>query len=103
MVGSRPAGASPCGALDMLGNAWEWTADWYAAYPGNPVPSIHYGEKYRVVKGSGAIDFYPPLNGKRLSIRGRIQPFDSGEAARVGIGQAVTRTPDFRSSETCPA
>ncbi len=74
-VGGRPAGASPCGALDMLGNAWEWTADWYAAYPGNLVPSIHYGKKYRVVKGSGAIDFYPPLNGKRLSIRGRIQPF----------------------------
>lgn len=74
-VGSRPGGASPCGALDMIGNAWEWTADWYRPYPGNPAPSVHYGEKYRVVKGSGGIDFYPPLNGQRASIRGRIQPF----------------------------
>lgn len=30
-VGGREAGASPYGALDLAGNAWEWTADWYAA------------------------------------------------------------------------
>ena len=26
-VGSHPAGAAPCGALDLAGNVWEWTAD----------------------------------------------------------------------------
>jgi formylglycine-generating enzyme required for sulfatase activity len=33
------AGASPFGALNMVGNAWEWTADDLRSYTGGPLPA----------------------------------------------------------------
>lgn len=56
-VGQFPHGASFCGAEDLLGNVWEWTASDYEAYPGGQ-PSIHYGAKYRVIRGGAAVTYY---------------------------------------------
>ena len=37
-VGSFPAGASWCGALDMAGNVWQWCDDWWdSKYAAGPV------------------------------------------------------------------
>ena len=54
-VGSYPTGASPYGALDMVGNAWEWVADWYEEdyYSHSPDrnPTGPDSGEYRVIRG----------------------------------------------------
>lgn len=54
-VGSYPSGASPYGAMDMAGNAWEWVADWYDAnyYAQSPArnPQGPASGSFKVLRG----------------------------------------------------
>lgn len=51
-VGQFPKGASPFGLLDMSGNAWEWTATDFVAYPGGKVDSPPAGyTNLKVIRG----------------------------------------------------
>jgi serine/threonine-protein kinase len=70
-AGRYPTGASPFGALDMCGNAWEWTASDFKDYPGRKTPSALAGSGFKVIRG-GAYDATPITS--TTTYRGAVSP-----------------------------
>jgi len=89
-VGSYPLGASPYGALDMVGNVWEWVNDWvdeayYQSSPSSNPGGPDSGE-YRIVRGGS---WHDPEDGNRAAYRG----WDAPEDTDITLGFRCGLTP----------
>lgn len=78
-VGQYPTGASPCGALDMLGNQYEWTSERSAPYAGNPM-------------GARMLEYAGPTN-DMVCLRG-------GSWYHGWVGYYAAKRFGFKSNET---
>jgi formylglycine-generating enzyme required for sulfatase activity len=81
-VGSFPEGKSRYGLLDVVGNVWEWTADWHAKYGKDLAhdPTGPTSGKARVIRGGA-------WNGERASwVRPTFRYMDDPAKRSAGIG-----------------
>ena len=89
-AGSYPAGAAPCGARQLIGDVWEWTASDFQPYPGfsawpyREYSEVFFGSEYKVLRG-GAFGVHP------VACRGTFRNWDYPVRRQIFAGFRTAR------------
>ncbi|MBF6171248.1 ergothioneine biosynthesis protein EgtB [Nocardia blacklockiae] len=95
-VGAYPAGASPAGVHQLIGDVWEWTASDFAPYPGfeafpyREYSEVFYGGDYKMLRG-GSFGTDP------VACRGTFRNWDHPIRRQIFSGFRLAR--DLRPDE----
>lgn len=96
-VGAYPAGASPLGVHQLIGDVWEWTSTPFHGYPGfaafpyREYSEVFFGDRYRVLRGGS-------FGTDRSACRGTFRNWDLPIRRQIFSGFRCAR--DAREEET---
>jgi iron(II)-dependent oxidoreductase len=98
-VGAYPAGASPLGVHQLIGDVWEWTSSPFhgypdfAAFPYREYSEVFFGSSYRVLRGGS-------FGTDRTACRGTFRNWDLPIRRQIFSGFRCARDP--RPDEVVP-
>jgi gamma-glutamyl hercynylcysteine S-oxide synthase len=89
-VGSYPDGAAPCGARQLIGDVWEWTASDFLPYPGfsaypyREYSEVFFGSDYKVLRGGA-------FSADEVACRGTFRNWDFPVRRQIFCGFRTAR------------
>ncbi|WP_405485865.1 ergothioneine biosynthesis protein EgtB [Nocardia sp. NBC_00511] len=95
-VGAYPAGASPLGVHQLIGDVWEWTSSDFTPYPGfhafpyREYSEVFFGGDYRILRGGS-------FGADQVAARGTFRNWDHPIRRQIFSGFRLAR--DLRSDE----
>ncbi len=91
-VGAYPAGASPLGVEQLIGDVWEWTSSDFLPYPGftafpyDEYSLVFFGPEYKVLRGGS-------FGSDAVAVRGTFRNWDYPIRRQIFAGFRCARDP----------
>jgi iron(II)-dependent oxidoreductase len=93
-AGSYQDGAAPCGARQLIGDVWEWTASDFLPYPGftawpyKEYSEVFFGPEYKVLRGGA-------FSADQVACRGTFRNWDYPIRRQIFSGFRTARDADL--------